>query len=104
MSVMQQCLISTVMTIVYVLYKQGRLQVLWYDHEAWSTGSTACIGDSHLMTLSRYFETVGPFGHRHLIIIECEAREIMHLVASVNLSVCFFFALMAEPFDLRSHA
>ncbi len=38
MPVMQQCLISTVMTIVYVFYKQGRLQVLYYDYVAWSMG------------------------------------------------------------------
>ena len=79
LSVMQQCLISTVMTIVYVLYKQGRLQVLWYDHEAWSTRSTACIWDSHLMTLSSCFETVGPFEHRHLIIRWGTVDSLGHL-------------------------
>ncbi len=36
------------------------------------------------------------------IVIDCEAREIMHLVASVRPSVCpFVCALTAELFDLR---
>ncbi len=38
------------------------------------------------------------------IFIDREAREIMHLVASVRLSVCLFVcALLFEPFDLWSH-
>ncbi len=36
------------------------------------------------------------------LFIDREAREIMHLVASVCPFVCLFVcALMAEPFDLR---
>ncbi len=36
------------------------------------------------------------------IIIDREAKEIMHLVASVRLSVrLYVYALTAEPFDLR---
>ncbi len=38
----------------------------------------------------------------HAIFIEREARELMHLVASVCPSICpFVCALKAEPFDLR---
>ncbi len=38
-------------------------------------------------------------GDMNTVIIDCEAREIMHLVASVRPSVCN--ALLVEPFDLK---
>ncbi len=43
-----------------------------------------------------------PMGLGKQVFIEHEAREIMHLVASVRLSVRpFVWALTVEPFDLR---